>query len=185
MTTTHPETAPMSRAATPVASPSLHLIGRSVQRARRTATTDSLAPWIRQVTPDVSFGTRPHRRYWGDCYRRAADYVLSHSCETGLPAGALAGPPVAGPRLVHGVCRDARDLWAHAWVDLPGALVFDGVRQQFYDREGYCRVLGAVPEASYDLPMMVERMHASGRYGPWHAGVLGRNATGRLSGFPQ
>ena len=42
----------------------------------------------------------------------------------------------------------------------------------------YRRVLGAVAEASYDAPGMMECMNASGRYGPWHAGILGRHATG-------
>jgi hypothetical protein len=86
-------------------------------------------------------------------------------------------------RLVHGVCRDSHSLWAHAWVELPGDLVFDGVRQAFYDRDGYCQVLHAVAEATYDAPTMLERMHASGRYGPWHAGVLGRSASRRIA-FP-
>jgi hypothetical protein len=146
--------------------------------AKRRAMTAALAPSVRAVSVSVSSGTRPGRRYWSDCYRRASDYVLAHTPGQG-PC-----PPVEGMRLVHGVCGDARGLWAHAWVDLPdpsGArgLVFDGVRQEFYDRDGYCRVLHAIAEASYDAPGMTERMHASGRYGPWHAGVLGRNATGR------
>ncbi|HEU5318045.1 MAG TPA: hypothetical protein VFX49_18175, partial [Chloroflexota bacterium] len=66
-----------------------------------------------------------------------------------------------------------RGLWAHAWVELAGSLVFDGVRQEFYDREGYRRALHAVSEMSYDAPAMLERMRASGRYGPWHTGLLG------------
>ena len=59
-------------------------------------------------------------------------------------------------------------------------LVFDGVRQQFYDREGYGQVLHAVAEASYDATAMVEQMRVSVRYGPWHTGVLGRDASRRL-----
>ena len=152
-----------------------------VLRAKRRVTSAALHPWTRAVTADAVCGTTPRRRYWSDCYRRASNYVLEHTPGVG-PC-----PPIDGLRLVHGVCSDARGLWAHAWVELPHphsphdpteALVFDGVRQAFYDRAGYRRVLGAVAEASYDAPGMMEHMEASGRYGPWHAGVLGRNATG-------
>ena len=66
---------------------------------------------------------------------------------------------------------------------MPNPLVFDGVRQTFYDRDGYCRVFHAVTEASYDASAMIEQMRASGRYGPWHTGVLGRDAT-RRHGIP-
>ena len=119
-------------------------------------------------------GTRPGKRYWADCYRRACEYVLAHSRTDGSYG------PIAGMRLVHGVCRDGDVVWAHAWVDLPGGIVFDGVRQQFYDRAGYRRVMHATEEATYDAGGMVERMLGTRRYGPWHAGVLGHAAIGRL-----
>ena len=157
---------------------------------------------MRAVTPEVSSGTRPGRRYWADCYRRAADYVLAHTPGHGT------GLPLDGLRLVHGVCADSRGCWAHAWVTLPalsalpalpalptlpalsalpaglgtpaiGALIFDGVRQAFYDRDGYCQVFHAVAEASYDAVAMLEHLRTSGRYGPWHTGVLGRSASRR------
>ena len=82
-------------------------------------------------------------------------------------------------RLVHGVCGDSTDVWAHAWVELPDGLIFDGVRQAFYDRGGYYQVLRASAEATYDAPEMIEQMRASERYGPWHSGVLGRDASRR------
>ena len=96
--------------------------------------------------------------------------------------GQGACPPISSMRLVHGVCRDGSDQWAHAWVELPGGVVFDGVRQEFYDRDGYCRVMGAVAEARYDAPAMIEKMLESVKYGPWHSGALGRRATRRVVG---
>src|SRR5688500_8025318 len=143
-------------------------------------TTAALAPWTRAVSPALLCGTARGRRHWADCYRRACDYVLAHAPRTGHC------PPIDGMRLVHGVCGDARAIWAHAWVELPGSsqrpgtLVFDGVRQDFYDRDGYHQVLCAVEEVAYDPPTMVSRLRASGRYGPWHDGVLGRAATRRI-----
>lgn len=141
---------------------------------RRRATTAALAPYVRDVDAVLAGGTRPGKRYWGDCYRKAADYVLTHSAESG------AWPGGEGMSLVHGVCCRDRLLWAHAWVALPQALVFDGVRQQFYDQEGYRRVLQAVAEATYSREDMVEQMQATQRYGPWHQGILGHASAGRL-----
>src|SRR6476620_2557699 len=37
----------------------------------RRATTAQLAPHVRAVDAALAGGTRPRRRYWGDCYRRA------------------------------------------------------------------------------------------------------------------
>ena len=165
----------MSGEAADAAALLLRLLRRRIVRARRSATTKALAPWVRVVPEGTRCGVKPGRRHWADCYRRACDYVLAHTAQRG------SCPPISGMRLVHGVCGDASDLWAHAWVELPDGRVFDGVRQEFYDREGYCRVLGAVAEATYDAPAMIEQMRASVRYGPWHTGLLGRAATRRVA----
>ena len=69
---------------------------RRLTGARRRATIVSLARHGRQVGPVLAAGTRPGARYWGDCYRRAAEYVLAHARGDG------ACPPRAGPTLVHG-----------------------------------------------------------------------------------
>ena len=154
----------------------LVVLRRRIVRERRQATTAALAPWRRTVSTDTLCGVQPSRRHWADCYRQACNYVLAHT------PGAGACPPLDGMRLAHGVCRDATDTWAHAWVELPDRLIFDGVRQAFYDRAGYYRVLHAVAEATYDAPAMIEQMRATRRYGPWHEGVLGRDASRRVAG---
>ena len=58
--------------------------------------------------------------------------------------------------------------WGHAWVELPAGLVFDGVRQQFYDGAGYRRALGAVAEAAYGPAAAAAWLRATGHWGPWH-----------------
>jgi hypothetical protein len=161
-----------------VSTAALTLLGRRLRSARRRATAAALAPYVQPVDADLWCGTRPGRRYWADCYRRACDYVLAHASGRG-PYG-----PIAGMRLVHGVCRDGDLVWAHAWVELPGGRVFDGVRQQFYDRDGYQRVLQTTVEATYGPEAMVAQLRAARHYGPWHDGVLGHDAIGRLGAAP-
>ena len=170
-----PEQSGVELASAAAGSRLLLLLRRRIVRERRRATTAALAPWQRTVSADTLCGVRPSRRHWADCYRRACDYVLAHT------PGKGACPPLAGMRLVHGVCGDATDLWAHAWVELPDGLIFDGVRQVFYDRGGYYQVLHAVAEATYDAPAMIVQMRNSVRYGPWHDGVLGRDASRRVA----
>jgi hypothetical protein len=156
---------------------------RRLTGQRRRATTVALAPYVRTVDAALACGTRPGRRYWGDCFRRAADYVLARVGRDG-PC-----PPPGGMTLVHGTGRAGLLLWAHAWVELPGppgsggpagALVFCGVRQRFYDREGYARVLGTKAEATYRPEEVVARLRATRRYGPWHRGALGGAPARRL-----
>ena len=147
---------------------------RRIIGERRRVLTAALAPYVRQVDPTLSCGTRPGKRYWRDCYRRAAEYMLTHS-----PRGGPC-PAVGGIALVHGVCRAGSLQWGHAWVELPDSLVFDGVRQQFYDRDGYHRVTQTTVEATYSQEAMVERLRAAEHYGPWHQGILGHEPARRL-----
>jgi hypothetical protein len=149
--------------------------------AERRATTAALAPYARAVGAALACGTRPARRYWGDCYRRAAAFAL----DRGGPDGPC--PPLVGLRLVHGTCHDSTRRWAHAWVELPGpadapdGLVFCGVRQRFYDRAGFYRVLGAEAEAVYRPAEAAAWLRATQRYGPWHRGALGGAPVRRLT----
>jgi hypothetical protein len=141
----------------------------------------ALAPYVRPVGAALACGTRPARRYWGDCSRRAAEYAHAR--------GNGAGPPRAGPALVHGTCRAGRLRWGHAWVALPGGLAFDGVRQRFYEPTGYHRVLQTTAEASYRRAAAVAWLRATQRYGPWPRGARDSRAgapgpAGSSSGGP-
>ena len=80
---------------------------RRLTGTRRRATTVALAPHGWLVGPTLAAGTRPGARYWGDCYRRAAEYVLAHARGDGAcphrrrPARQVpwtsAGPARGGP----------------------------------------------------------------------------------------
>jgi hypothetical protein len=147
----------------------------------------ALAPFVCAVDASLWAGARPGRRYWADCFRRASDYVLAHEDRSST------GDPSDEVTLVHGVCRDAHAVWAHAWAELsvpsatsrpPSALVFDGVRQQFYTREAYYRVLRITAEARYTAAEVLRHMRSSHHYGPWHDGVLGHESM-RLAQVPR
>ena len=110
---------------------------------RREALSDGFQRVGRQllesaVRADVDVGwadhTWPRRRYPQQCYARTVKYVLDH-------------PEIDGLRLVHGVVSHAPHFVPldHAWVELPGEVVFDGVVQAFFTRESYYAVMAAVP----------------------------------------
>ena len=70
-----------------------------------------------------------------ECYKQALIYSLSSTRH--------------GHTLVHGTT--SLDLGGHAWVELPGEFVFDGVFQRFYRRDAYYGDMArAIPWYSYD-----------------------------------
>jgi hypothetical protein len=71
-------------------------------------------------------------------------------------------------------------MWAHAWVKLPDDVVFDGVRQQFFDRDGYYRILRATAEVTYGSAEMLAQMRVWQHYGPWHDGLLSHDSVRTL-----
>jgi hypothetical protein len=82
--------------------------------------------------------TWPGRRYPQQCYAKTVKYVLDHA-------------DIEGMRLVHGVVSHAPHFVPldHAWVDLPGDIVFDGVVQQFFTQASYSMVMAAVVLDTY------------------------------------
>jgi hypothetical protein len=75
------------------------------------------------VPPRWSEGTEPGKMYWQECFYRASRYILNL-------VGRVDADELSKVYLVHGRC--AFSLGAHAWVELPGDVMFDGVRQRFY-----------------------------------------------------
>jgi hypothetical protein len=76
---------------------------------------DVPAHWKEGTTPDTIY---PH-----ECFYRAYRYIADLDLHLGNDDGVY---------LIHGECCLA---WgAHAWVELPGGIVFDGVRQRFYSQ---------------------------------------------------
>ncbi len=102
--------------------------------------------------------TWPHRRYPQQCYRKTVKYVIEH-------------PKIAGMRLVHGVVSHAPHLVAfdHAWVELPGDVVFDGVVQTFFTRASYYRAMAALVLDMYSADETMRLVAEHGHPGPWNA----------------
>jgi hypothetical protein len=81
----------------------------------------------------------------------------------------LQHPEIEGARLVHGMIAHAPHFvpMAHAWVELPGNVVFDGVVQAFFTRDSYYAVMGAQPVRMYSGLQTQRLADASGYSGPW------------------
>jgi|SRR5579859_4301880 len=111
-----------------------------------------------EVEPAWRRRTWPRRRYPQQCYTRTTKYMLQH-------------PDIAGARLVHGVIAHAPHFvpMPHAWVELPGDIVFDGVVQTFFTRASYYAVMGAQPLSTYSGAEAQRLTETSGYSGPWTA----------------
>jgi len=121
---------------------------------RRRSLKRRMARWEVAVAEDLRVITRPSRTFQGQCYRRALSFVL-----------ALDPPHNAAAVLVHGWLDDG--LLPHAWVELWGGMVFDGVMQRFYGREAYYSVLQARKDHSYTCQEVARLSLATVNYGPW------------------
>jgi hypothetical protein len=141
---------------------------------RRDALSDGFRRVGRQllasaVRADVDVGwaghTWPRRRYPQQCYARTVKYVIDH-------------PAIDGLRLVHGVVSHAPNFAPldHAWVELPGEVVFDGVVQAFFTRASYYAVMAAVPMDVYTGSETRRLVAAHGHPGPWNASWVPTNA---------
>jgi hypothetical protein len=112
----------------------------------------------RQVEVDAGWKQRtwPHRRYPQQCYARTTKYMLQHL-------------DIEGARLVHGMVAHAPFFvpMAHAWVELPGEVVFDAVVQAFFSRASYYDVMGARPFDSYSGSETRHLADLYGYPGPW------------------
>jgi hypothetical protein len=121
------------------------------------------------VRADVDVGwagrTWPRRHYPQQCYPRTVKYVFDH-------------PEIDGLRLVHGVVSHAPHFAPldHAWVELPGEVVFDGVVQAFFTRASYYTVMAALPMDIYTGPETHQFVAAHGHPGPWNASWVPTNA---------
>jgi hypothetical protein len=110
------------------------------------------------VEPAWSRRTWPRRRYPQQCYQRTAKYVLEHS-------------GIEGMQLVHGVASHAPHFvpFDHAWVRLPGEVVFDGVVQAFFTESSYQEVMATVALDTYSAAATQQLIAAHGHPGPWNA----------------
>jgi hypothetical protein len=122
-----------------------------------------------QVTVDdrLSRGTHPGRDYRGRCYEMAWKYFITHYVQE--PA----------LRLVHGTLHMAGRPFPHAWVELPGSIVFDPVDQRFYTLEDYYREEQAEAEAIYTPAEAGQVATRTKHAGPWHDTTLGAHTARR------
>ena len=102
--------------------------------------------------------TWPRRRYPQQCYAKTVKYVVDH-------------PEISGMRLIHGVVSHAPHLipFDHAWVELPGDIVFDGVVQTFFTHVSYYSVMAAVALDAYSGRETTCLVAERGHPGPWNA----------------
>jgi hypothetical protein len=109
------------------------------------------------VAPTWTRRTWPRRRYPQQCYPKTLKYVREHA-------------DIAGMRLVHGVISHAghQTPLDHAWVELPGGIVFDGVVQAFFTCDSYSRVMSAVELDSYTPSETEQLLTRHGHPGPWN-----------------
>lgn len=130
-------------------------VPREVVKEMAKVDRDQLAPY--EVTPEEQYLTG-RKRYLNpkNCYEKAFEYTASKS---ELPV-----------MLVHGKYRSpAMDMPSnHAWVELPGEIIFDGVLQRFYDKEKYAAYYDIQEENRYTPSEMyrIGRLN-NGHYGPW------------------
>lgn len=90
----------------------------------------------------------------GRCYREALEYVMEHE-------------NIQPIRLVHGRICGCNGYIDHAWVELPGDIVFDGVTQRFYVKVCFYENWKAVADKSYDYQQAMQLWFGSEHYGPW------------------
>ena len=110
------------------------------------------------VSPAWARRTWPRRRYPQQCYAKTVKYVLDH-------------PEISGMRLVHGVASHGPRFlpFDHAWVELPGDIIFDGVVQLFFTRRSYYAVMSAMAVDGYSAAETRQLVGAHKHPGPWNA----------------
>lgn len=139
----------------------------TLDASRREALTDGfrrvggeLLSAADQVRVEAGWARRtwPGRRYPQQCYPKTVKYVLDHA-------------EIVGLRLIHGVVSHPPHCipFDHAWVELPGDVVFDGVVQTFFTHGSYYRVMAAVALDAYSGPEASSLVTQHGHPGPWNA----------------
>lgn len=112
-----------------------------------------------EVEPEEIYKTgKPRRMSPKNCYQKAFKYVSSKS-------------KLDGVLLVHGLYKPyaVPHHSGHAWVELPNDIVFDGVIQRFYKKQGYYEYYEIIRQVEYSCSEMYDvGFKAGGTYGPWH-----------------
>jgi hypothetical protein len=138
------------------------------------ARLDGAAGWIDtllgfevEVPPELRANTEPTTIYFHECFYRSWRYVADNMRVL-----------LRNAWLVHGVYAKLDGLPAglpHAWVEIGEDIVFDGVLQRFFPRQGYYEILHAEAHYKYDPGAATLLAHAiphsdkgAPPYGEWH-----------------
>ena len=111
-------------------SPNENLLARIAGEMR----TDMAEYEVKDVPGSLSEGVKRGDVHLQGCVIQAKSYFVAHS-------------DLEGIAFVVGACYTDRGrgfAYGHAWVEV-GTVVFDGVRQRFFDTEGYYKAMKAVP----------------------------------------
>jgi hypothetical protein len=103
--------------------------------------SDQLAPYERAVPRELSRYTYPERswRYSGQCYPESFRYTMAHRQIPGIYF-VLGKCYPDGDRTGRFEAHEIDQGFWHAWVELPGGLIFEATRQRFYDHAGWVHV---------------------------------------------
>ncbi len=111
------------------------------------------------VSDNLKRGTLPGRVFYRLCYKKAWDYFVDHESER--------------PVLVHGIRGRLGNLEypnGHAWVELTGGIVFDGVYQRFFQKKDYYKINKIIKAKKYPWSKKTfSLLLKDGTYGPWGA----------------
>jgi hypothetical protein len=120
-----------------------------------TRTRESLAKH-EMVPPPGLESFLPHRDGRpGKCLEDAEEIILN-------------APPDAGLVLVHGKCRaPSGGQTVHAWIQVPGRLVYDAVLGRVYPWEIYQQTIQAVAYRRYSASQVVALANTADNHGPW------------------
>lgn len=121
----------------------------------------AMVEWLSDFETDVSDElkewTDPTKMFTGECYAQAYNYAFHHRNNE--------------YKIVHGIVTDDVGLQrpiGHAWVEISDEILFDGVVQRFYRRNGYYERRNAEPRCALaGLEVIVEMMRR-GHFGPWY-----------------
>lgn len=92
----------------------------------------------------------------GKCFEDAEGIVLN-------------APPDSGLALAHGKCLgpDGGEI-LHAWVEVPGGLVYDAVLGRIYEWDIYRQTVRAVPYRRYSAAQVAALANVTDNHGPWN-----------------
>lgn len=106
---------------------------------------DRLAHCVADVPDRWRKLSMPDMRFPGECFPRAIQFLQGFGPRNALEHRAL---------YVFGEAR-CGGLGQHAWVEIEDRIVFDGVQQQFYAREGFYASEHARPWYRFTRPALV------------------------------